>query len=158
MIRDAVSKCPHIAAAALSEEEGRVLPGAIAGALSEIARILDAADALVRREGMSRELERVFGEATLTASDELLERAADIETEIQSVERDAITSAFAGGVGEPWPPIHGARTLVDLVSQKMGEVRRLIDGCPESEESARLSRDFDQSQAALERLIDILSE
>ncbi|MGI8809957.1 MAG: hypothetical protein ACR2KK_19365 [Acidimicrobiales bacterium] len=157
-IRDAVRKCGHhrddLARVLRDPESAARLA---AGALAVVARLIDAATALLNNERALAEagdiidaaLERMDDDGKIveaeTAASEL-ERLAAIE------DARARASAFQAGGGDPWPPVEGAQELVGLAVERLAAASDLLVEAMGADDEGKLAAERDRLGSVLQGL------
>ncbi len=157
-ILDALRKCPHDRGeqgsdALAPERAGRLA----AGALALTARLIEAAQALLRKDQVLNEAEdlldaalgRLDNGAEVDGVDAVvseLERLASVE------DSRGLAAAAQAGAGDPWPPADGARELFVLATERLKAASDLVTAAKGAEEEGKLAAERDRLALLLQAL------
>lgn len=157
-IRDALRKCPHDRGdqvpEALTPESAARLP---AGALALTARLIEAAQALLRKDQAFNEAEDLL-EAALGRLDDgaAVDEAEAVISELERLARveDArgLAAAAQADAGDPWPPVDGARELVALATERLKDAGDLIAAAQGADEETKLAAEHGRLAGLLQAL------
>lgn len=157
-IRDALRKCPH--------HRGGQVPEALtpdsaarlaAGALTLTARLIEAAQALLRKNQALTEADGVV-EAALGRLDDkaAIDQAEVAVSELERLARveDARGLAAAAGAdaGDPWPPVDGAQELFTLATERLKAAGSLVMAAQGAEEEGKLAAERGRLASLLQAL------
>lgn len=157
-ILDALRKCPHDQGSQDCEAPTPEAAARIAaGALAITARLIEAAQALLRKDQVLTEADDLLEDALarLDAGAEVdgvdaavseLERLASVE------DSHGLAAAAQAGAGDPWPPADGARELFTLAAERLRAVRDLVTAAKGAEEETKLAAECDRLASLLQAL------
>lgn len=120
-----------------------------AGALALVARLIDAAEALLGKERALAEA----GEVIETALRRMDDHGAIVEAEAVASELErlaaiddarGLAAAAQAGAGDPWPPADGARELVGLAVERLAAAGALVVEATGAEDEGKLAAERDR--------------
>jgi hypothetical protein len=157
-IRDALRKCPHDrnsqGSEPLTPESAARLA---AGALAVTARLIEAAQALLRKDEALNEADDLL-DAALGRLDggEAIDVADAVVSELEQLARveDArgLAAAAQAGAGDPWPPADGARELFALAKERLKTAGDLVATAQVAQDERRLAAERDRLSSLLQAL------
>lgn len=157
-IRDALRKCGHDRDAnQQATPDPESASRLAAGALALVARLIDAAGALLAKERALAEAGEVIETALRRMDDDraIVEaEAAASELERLAAIDDArgLAAAAQAGAGDPWPPADGARELVELAVERLAAAAALIVTATGAEDEGKLGAERDRLDSLVRAL------